>query len=765
MNDPPRISIVTSSYNQGRFIARTIESVLAQGYPDVEHVVVDGMSSDETPAVLARYPHLRVLREPDRGQAEAINKGFRLATGDILCFLNSDDTLLLGALWRVARELDPARGRFIVVGRCLYIDEEDRPTGEEHPCAYHGHLRLLEAWRPHTIPQPATFWAAEVWRRCGPLNEDEQLVLDYELFCRFSRHYDFHVLDDALATYRLHAHSKSCANAQRAFYRRALRTSWRHWPGPASPAFWRLALSFVVHRWRRASTRLTAEGWALRQRGRLVLGWAATAAGALLGPGLAAARAGRRLLAPWTNRVGVRPYRGDDSWRSGRLDPCTLNWRGFTGAHADGCVGPTYRTLVDLTPGQAAVRIEVGPPLACGPDLGPPDVLIGGRRVPVHTASCYGGMALLAPVEGLGPGRHELVLRARAFVVPDDYLGNRDYRPLSYRLLAVSATARAPAPSGEGPARDGGLWRSVLRPGLVHVYRRLGRPLAPRLGVLWQYPARPLRLPGPPKGARAPEALPVLSIVTPSFNQGRFLERTLRSVLEQNYPRLEHIVQDGGSTDETVEVLKRFADRLCHWESRRDAGQADAINRGFRHATGEVMAYLNSDDLLLPGALAYVGQFFAGRPEVDVVYGHRIVIDEDDREVGRWVLPPHDDRVLTWKDYVPQEALFWRRRIWERVGGRLDESFQFALDWDLLLRFREAGAVFARAPRFLGAFRAHREQKTSARMEDLGAREIARLRLRTHGRPVTEEEAERRVRRYLRAHVWHDALWRLGLVG
>src|ERR687884_198256 len=141
MDTLPRISVITSSYNQGAFIERTIASVLAQNYPNLEHIVVDGMSSDETPQVLARYPHLRVIREPDRGQADAINKGFRAATGDILCFLNSDDTLAPGALERVAREIDPARGRHVVVGRCRFIDEHDRWTGREHPSAFAGHRR------------------------------------------------------------------------------------------------------------------------------------------------------------------------------------------------------------------------------------------------------------------------------------------------------------------------------------------------------------------------------------------------------------------------------------------------------------------------------------------------------------------------------------------------------------------------------------------------------------------------------------------------
>src|SRR2546423_4123289 len=129
----PRISVVTSSYNQGKFIGRTIESVLAQDYPNLEHIVVDGMSTDDTPAVLARYPHLKVIREPDSGQSEAINKGFRLATGDIFCFLNSDDTFLPDALHRVAQEIDPAQGRHVVMGRCAYIDEEDVPNRIEHP--------------------------------------------------------------------------------------------------------------------------------------------------------------------------------------------------------------------------------------------------------------------------------------------------------------------------------------------------------------------------------------------------------------------------------------------------------------------------------------------------------------------------------------------------------------------------------------------------------------------------------------------------------
>src|SRR5262249_39076636 len=154
-------------------------------------------------------------------------------------------------------------------------------------------------------------------------------------------------------------------------------------------------------------------------------------------------------------------------------------------------------------------------------------------------------------------------------------------------------------------------------------------------------------------------------------------------------------------------------------------------------------------DLLLPSALAYVGAFFAQHPEVDALYGHRVLIDDDDQEIGRWVLPPHDDEVLSWADYVPQETLFWRRRVWERVNARFDDTFQFAMDWDLLVRLRDAGARLVRVPRFLGAFRVHAEQKSSAQIATIGEREMMRIRERIHGRAVSYEEISRHVRRYL----------------
>jgi glycosyltransferase involved in cell wall biosynthesis len=283
-----------------------------------------------------------------------------------------------------------------------------------------------------------------------------------------------------------------------------------------------------------------------------------------------------------------------------------------------------------------------------------------------------------------------------------------------------------------------------------------------RIGILRQHAPVALAVPAKYFTTEIPQPAPTISVVTPSFNQGRFLERTLYSVVSQHYPALEYVVQDGGSTDDTIEVLQRFDSLLAHWSSEPDGGQGDAINRGFARTSGDIMAYLNSDDLLLPGSLAYVARYFGAHPDVDVVYGHRVVIDELDRRVGSWVLPRHDSQELAYVDFVPQETLFWRRSAWEAAGGRIDSSMRFAIDWDLLLRMREAGSKMVRLPRFLGAFRSHAGQKT-AMLHDDYLNETAALRRRVHGRGVSHDEATARAGPYMRRHVVRHLAYRARL--
>ena len=288
------------------------------------------------------------------------------------------------------------------------------------------------------------------------------------------------------------------------------------------------------------------------------------------------------------------------------------------------------------------------------------------------------------------------------------------------------------------------------------MYRNL---LQPRLGKLNQHAPVPMCV--QEKYARTSDLsqLPKISIVTPSFNQGEFIERTILSVLDQAYPRLEYIVQDGASEDGTKEVLSHYPDRLLQWESISDSGQSQALNYGFEKTTGEIMSWINSDDLLLPGTLDYVADFFNSNPEVDVIYGNRILIDESDQQIGRWILPQHDNDVMAWQDYIPQETLFWRRDIWDRAGAYIDESFQFAMDWDLLVRFKEAGARFSRLPRFMGGFRVHSQQKTSAAIDEIGLKEMDRVRVRALGYAPSRNSIRLHTWPYLIRHIATDWWW------
>lgn len=213
-----------------------------------------------------------------------------------------------------------------------------------------------------------------------------------------------------------------------------------------------------------------------------------------------------------------------------------------------------------------------------------------------------------------------------------------------------------------------------------------------------------------PLGASPAPDLPLVTIVTPSYNQGRWIRKTLESVAAQTYPRIEHVVMDGGSTDETVQILRKTPG--IRWVSEKDRGQADAINRGISMSGGEFIAYLNSDDLLYPDAVSIAVDSFRRDPSIDFLYGDGTVIDEEGNAVWEWLSRPEDFRLLAdyhflWNDftnYILQQAAFWKRSLHDRVG-LFDERFHFALDVDFWLRVGISGARMVHVPRKLGLFR------------------------------------------------------------
>ena len=216
---------------------------------------------------------------------------------------------------------------------------------------------------------------------------------------------------------------------------------------------------------------------------------------------------------------------------------------------------------------------------------------------------------------------------------------------------------------------------------------------------------------------------PRLTIVTPSFNQGEFLEETIKSVLDQEYENLEYIVVDGGSTDRSVSIIKKYSDRLAHWVSEPDEGQYHAINKGFARATGEIMAWLNSDDKYLPWTLSVVADIFSAFPEVEWLtsvhplqwnsHGQAVAVDFTGALSRHLFLQGNNFPVegSIGRRWIQQESTFWRRSLWERAGGRLDQSLAMAADFELWARFYDHADLFG-AEALLGGFRSHGVQRS-----------------------------------------------------
>jgi glycosyltransferase involved in cell wall biosynthesis len=206
---------------------------------------------------------------------------------------------------------------------------------------------------------------------------------------------------------------------------------------------------------------------------------------------------------------------------------------------------------------------------------------------------------------------------------------------------------------------------------------------------------------------------PTISIVTPSFNQAQFLERTIRSVLDQSYPRIEYMVLDAGSRDGSADIIRRHASALAYWRSERDAGQSSAINEGWRRATGDILAWLNSDDYYLPGTLEFIAKCFRASPGVPMVYGRCDMVDSAGRPLATVGKPFDPGRLLRGDQLMPQPSTFISRRAWEVVGP-LDEGLHYAMDYDLFIRVAKIGEPLF-VERSLSAFTVHTEAKTTAR--------------------------------------------------
>jgi glycosyltransferase involved in cell wall biosynthesis len=232
-----------------------------------------------------------------------------------------------------------------------------------------------------------------------------------------------------------------------------------------------------------------------------------------------------------------------------------------------------------------------------------------------------------------------------------------------------------------------------------------------------------------------------VTVVTPSYNQGNYIEKTILSVLKQDYANIEYIVMDSKSTDTTSEILNKYRSQIAKVVQEKDEGQADAINKGFAISSGEIMAYLNSDDCYAhKSVISHAVQTFNEHPDIDVVFGKRQFIDDDGSFSRNNPYREFDSDTLLHDCFLPQESVFWRRSIYESAGNIVDKSHQFAMDYNLWLRFLRAGGKFMAVNEVYGLFRYYPDQKTHAIWKTIGLPEIAKLQTEFLGHALSETE-------------------------
>lgn len=444
MDGRPRVSIVTPCGEAVRGLADTLDSVVEQADVDVEHVVV-GRATDAMSAARARYPRVKTLAsDPARGRAAAVNLGLGAASGVVLGVLDAGDRLAPGALAAASAEIDPARARHVVIGRCLLGDESGRYAGLERPSEFAGLRRLLEIWRGASIAPPAIFWSAEAWRTCGPMDESAASEwIDYDFACRLARAFEIRRIDRPLAIARLRPEVPGERWTRDAALERGIAISRRHWGSPLGATSWRLRWSLARHRADRVgrARRHARDAHLARREGT--------------GGALRHALAAIALSPAVAFYVGAYPAlraRGLAAWRRsldrvgqwGRLSSASVTYLDQTDAWSDGWVGPRLAVIREVRRPARSLGVSGWTDLQHFTQPLVLTVRVDGRVVGRHRVQQGGDflarLPLAPPAE---PGPHTVDVEASTWFVPDNHSGSGDLRPLAWRLGRIELDGAA----------------------------------------------------------------------------------------------------------------------------------------------------------------------------------------------------------------------------------------------------------------------------------------------------------------------------------
>ena len=434
MNGLPRISIVTPSFNQGRYLAATLQSLVDQEYSNLEVIIQEGGSTDDSQEIARQFAttHPRLFSlyiEKDEGQADAINRGFRRASGEIMGFLNSDDLLEKDCLKRVAQEIDPDRQRYIVFGRSRFFGSDAAEQSRDHPWAYHSHFDQLAIWKReyNQIPQPSTFWHRSVWETCGEMDTDIHHAVDYDLFCRFSSRYRLHPVPEIWSYYRLHEDSKTVNKSHSDLIAECEEISRRYWGPWRSPLRWRCEVSLWLHR--RSSRPEAVESLRLAEIKLMRRQYGLALLRGIIALWRSPTQVGSRLLFPFVATKGwkslARKLRANEEFPDAL---CPNRW-----------IGPYFETRLALPPNTKWIRatIEVPEPLRTQNTK-----TVLGFQGSIFADWIDEGTSkrIEAPIKSTECNEIAVTLCSDSYFVPFLTGENEDSRILSIRLISLQAS-------------------------------------------------------------------------------------------------------------------------------------------------------------------------------------------------------------------------------------------------------------------------------------------------------------------------------------
>lgn len=585
----PKVSIVTPSYNQGEYIRDTIESVLNQTYDNIEYIVMDGGSTDETVDILKSYgDRIKWVSEKDGGQADAVNKGIRVAEGEIIGWLNSDDTYYPDAVEKAVAALLTHPEFDMVYGEGDYIDRNGNVTQRYKTMMFDYQELANECF----ICQPTGFFTKEIAERVGLLNADLQLCMDYEFWMRIGRDGKVLYIPERLATSRMYEENKTMSRKGEV-YKECCREIKKHY-------------GYVPHNWLVGYATYSAEMYPRVKRKYHYL---------------------RYFFKYNYNRPRyfiqcLKEYLRMRKAQRSQSDSAPALPVG--GKYADGWIEREYSARI----------------ICCG---GENELVVTGYHhlpfdKPMVLTLQANGKRKYFPIMETGP--FSLVMP-----IPEVY---------SNECIAKVEANQTCSPASISESVD----KRELSVQIDQVLLR----------------------------KRGEVEKPLVSIITPSYNQGEFIRETIESVLNQDYEKIEYIVIDGGSTDNTLNILREYQEHLIYI-SESDNGQSDAINKGFRMANGQIVAWLNSDDVYEPQCVSKAVEAFQKNPEVAMVYGDGYLIDSEgirkgtfsfSRDFNLWAL------VHIW-DYIMQPTVFFKADALRQVGY-LREDLHWTMDWDLWMK-------------------------------------------------------------------------------